>query len=147
MKEGIKNRISNILLFILSVLLLWMLVVVVFSMMNHEGLLNVVQDMTCEKIKIGKTESGRDVYSYCLEKVNLEKVQTRNGKISDSLLMKNLKEKSCLYDGGTCNYTSQEYQIIFCMQNDKNRDIIITTKEKDFEELYHQFCEMEEILK
>lgn len=147
MKRKSEIIFPKIVLLILGLLLLWMIVVIVTSGIERKGLLTVIKDKSCEIKKIGKTESGRDVYSYCLKEVNLEKIQTRNGKISDSLLMKDLKKKNCLYDGGTCNYTSKEYQIISCMQNDKNRDIIITTKEKDFEELYHQLCDMEEILK
>lgn len=146
MKEKVKNKIPKILIFMLGVLFLWMLLVIIFSMRVPKGLLSVVKDDTCEKIKIGETESGRDVYSYCLKEVNLDKVLRKNGKISDSLLIKDLKKKDCLYDGGTCSYVAKEYKIISCRRYEGSNDFVITTKEKDIQEMYDQFCR-EEMLK
>ena len=147
MKRKLEMVFSKIVLLILGILILWMIIVIIISRIEKRGLITVIEDEFCSVNQIGKTESGRNIYSYCLKEVNLEKTLDKNGQILESLLMKYGKKKNCLYDGGTCSYTTKEYQMISCMQNGKNQDIIITTRKQDFEELYHQFCDIEEILK
>ncbi len=113
-------------------------------MVEKDGLLEITEDNTCEPKEIGVTKEQRKVYSYCLQKVDLKKVILEDGIISDLLLIKNLKQRNCLYDGGTCAYYAKNYQIISCQKYNGNNALIITTKSQDFQELYSQFCSIEE---
>ncbi len=98
---------------------------------------------SCFVKSLGSTNTNgdvRNIYSYCLESVDLDKVTMDDGVVSYSRMVRNLNEDDCLWDGGTCTYYGNNYKIVSC----DTGDIVITTLDDNFDYIYEEFCSVSE---
>lgn len=127
-------------------LILFILIIVGYYQDTKMGLIEVEASNSCFINRIGTTNVNgktRNIYSYCLDKVDLSKVLLDDDTISYNKLIKNLDEEDCLWDGGTCTYSSSDYKVISCETVFGDGDIIVTTKDVKFDYLYNEFCNNE----
>lgn len=133
---------KNIEVYCFSIILLVLVGIGFFQDMNA-SLIKVEASSSCFVNNIGTTfvdNKTRNVYSYCLDEVNLDKVLLDDKTISYSKLIQNLDKNECLWDGGTCEYNGNNYKIISCQTVRGDGDIIITTKDIEFDYIYDEFC-------
>lgn len=133
---------KNISIYSFLVILLALVGIGFFEDMTN-SLIKVEASNSCFVKNIGTTDDGnkiRNIYSYCLDDVKLDKVLLDDKTVSYSKLIQNLKKDECLWDGGTCEYNGNDYKIISCQTVMGDGDIIITTKDVEFNYIYDEFC-------
>ena len=136
---------KNIGIYVFS-LILFILICAGFYNDTNIGLVEVEASNSCFVNRIGTTnvnDKTRNIYSYCLEEVDLSKVLLDDKTVSYNKLIQNLNEENCLWDGGTCTYSGSDYKIISCETVFGDGDIVVTTKDVKFDYLYDEFCNNE----
>ena len=102
---------------------------------------------SCFVESLGTTNDNgsiRNIYSYCLEDVDLNKVTMDDGIVSYSRMIRNLGNGDCLWDGGTCTYYGKNYKIVSCKKIEGSNDVVITSLDNNFDYIYEEFCSVSE---
>ena len=102
--------------------------------------IKVENSNSCFVESLGTTNDNgniRNIYSYCLEDVNLNKVTMDDGIVSYSRMVRNLKFEE---DKDVSVYYGENYKIVSC----DSGDIVITTIDDNFDYIYEEFCTISE---
>ena len=109
--------------------------------------LNLESKESCtEEVKVYYEDESYKIYTVCLEEINLNKDNKTisfnnylsNNDVDDTIdkIIKQLKLKESLWDGGTTLYTNKNISVIKCKTIDNNNNIYIGNKDLTINDNY-----------